>query len=58
MIVARDTKEVVRVQAFAKDGSRYTFRINNLNSSKRFASDYFAFSKAKYPGYYIEDLRE
>jgi len=58
MIVARDTKEVVRVKAFAKDGSRYTFRINNLNSSKRFASDYFAFSKAKYPGYYIEDLRE
>ena len=58
MIVARDSKEIVRVKAFAKDGSRYTFRINNLDSNKRFASDYFTFNKAKYPGYYIEDLRE
>ncbi len=58
MIVARDSKEIIRVKAFAKDGSRYTFRINDLNSNKRFASDYYAFSKGKYPNYYIEDLRE
>lgn len=58
MIVARDSKEIVRVKAFAKDGSRYTFKINSLDSNKRFASGYFAFSESKYPGYYIEDLRE
>ncbi|MEL7426691.1 MAG: outer membrane lipoprotein carrier protein LolA [Bacteroidota bacterium] len=58
MIVARDSKEIIRVKAFAKDGSRYTFRISNINSNKRFASDYFAFSESKYPNYYIEDLRD
>lgn len=57
MIVARDSKEIIRVKAFAKDGSRYTFRMNGLNPNKRFASDYFAFSKTKYPDYYVEDLR-
>ena len=58
MVVARDSKEIIRVKAFAKDGSRYTFRIDNINSNKRFAGDYFTFSKSKYPNYYIEDLRE
>lgn len=58
MIVARDSKEIIRVKAFAKDGSRYTFRISNINSNKRFSSGYFAFSESKYPGYYVEDLRE
>jgi outer membrane lipoprotein-sorting protein len=58
MIVAKDSKEIVRVKAFAKDGSRYTFKLNNLNPNKRFAADYFVFSKTKYPGYYVEDLRD
>ncbi|MEL7221930.1 MAG: outer membrane lipoprotein carrier protein LolA [Bacteroidota bacterium] len=58
MVVARDSKEIVQVKAFAKDGSRYTFRMKNLNTNKRFAADYFTFSKSKYPDYYVEDLRD
>ena len=58
MLVARDSKEIVEVKAFAKDGSRYTFRLKNISPNKQFASDYFVFSKTKYPGYYVEDLRD
>lgn len=58
MVVARDSKEIVRVKAFAKDGSRYTFQLKNLNPNKNFASDYFTFSTDKYPGYYVEELRD
>ena len=58
MVVARDSKEIVQVKAFAKDGSRYTFRMKNLNPNKRFTADYFTFSKNKYPDYYVEDLRD
>ncbi|MEZ4988190.1 MAG: outer membrane lipoprotein carrier protein LolA [Saprospiraceae bacterium] len=57
MIVNRDTKEVVRVKAFAKDGSRYTFQIKQMTPNKHFAADFFSFNKAKFPGYYVEDLR-
>lgn len=58
MVIDRKTNEVVRVKAFAKDGSRYTFKIDELNANKQFSSGYFAFSESKYPGYYVEDLRE
>ena len=58
MVVERDTKKMVRVLAFAKDGSRYTFKLKNLQPNKKFASDYFAFNKSKYPEYYVEDLRD
>lgn len=57
MVVVRDTKEVTRVQAFAKDGSRYTFLLKQVVPNKQFSAQYFAFSKGKYPGYYVEDLR-
>ncbi len=58
MLVARDTKEIVEVKAFAKDGSRYTFQLKNVNPNKQFASGYFGFNKSKYPNYYVEDLRD
>lgn len=57
MVVSRDAKEIVRVLAFAKDGSRYTFRFKNLQANKSLASNYFSFDKNKYPDYYVEDLR-
>lgn len=58
MLVARDNKEIVEVKAFAKDGSRYTFKLKNVNANKQFASGYFGFNKNKYPSYYVEDLRD
>lgn len=57
MLVARDSKEIMEVKAFAKDGSRYTFRLKNVNANKQFAANYFVYNKSKYPNYYVEDLR-
>lgn len=58
MVVERDSKKVVRVLAFSKDGSRYTFKLKNLQPNKKFASDYFEMTKNKFPNYYVEDLRD
>lgn len=57
MLVARDSKEIVRVKAFAKDGSRYTFQLKNVNANKQFDNSYFTYNKSKFPNYYVEDLR-
>ncbi|MCB0548992.1 MAG: outer membrane lipoprotein carrier protein LolA [Phaeodactylibacter sp.] len=58
MNVNKATKDIISVEAFAKDGSRYKLSIDKLYPNKAFAANYFTFDKAKYPGYYIEDLRE
>ena len=58
MEVDRANHEVISVKAFAKDGSRYTFQLTSFSPNKQFASDYFTFSQSKFPGYYVEDLRE
>ncbi len=55
--VDKKTTEIVSIKAFGKDGSRYTFKISNMNPNKAFPADYFAFDKSKFPGYYVEDLR-
>jgi len=58
MNVDKTTRDVVSVEAFAKDGSRYKLSIDKLYPNKAFAAGHFTFDKAKYPGYHIEDLRE
>ena len=58
MNVNKATKDVISVEAFAKDGSRYKLSIDKLYPNKSFAASHFTFDKAKYPDYYIEDLRE
>lgn len=58
MNIDRNKNEVVDVIAFGKDGSRYTFKLNQLTPNKSFAANFFKFDKAQYPGYYVEDLRE
>ncbi|MCO6480957.1 MAG: outer membrane lipoprotein carrier protein LolA [Phaeodactylibacter sp.] len=58
MNVNKATKDIISVEAFAKDGSRYKLTIDKLSPNKAFAAGHFAFDKSKYPGYYIEDLRE
>lgn len=45
------------IKAFAKDGSRYTFKITRLSPNKTFAADHFTFDPKKYPGVRVEDLR-
>jgi outer membrane lipoprotein carrier protein len=58
MEVNKKTKEVVRLIAFSKDGSRFTITVNGLKTNKSLASALFTFNEKDYPDYYIEDLRE
>lgn len=58
MNVNKAAKDIISVEAFAKDGSRYKLTIDKLYPNKAFAAGHFTFDKAKYPGYHVEDLRE
>ncbi|MCB9275206.1 MAG: outer membrane lipoprotein carrier protein LolA [Lewinellaceae bacterium] len=58
MSVNKATTDIISVEAFGRDGSRYKLAIDKLTPNKSFPAGHFAFDKAKYPGYYIEDLRE
>ncbi len=49
---------VQSMKAFGKDGSRYTVKMGALSANKSFAANHFAFDKAKFPGYRVEDLRD
>ncbi len=57
MNVDKATKDIISVEAFAKDGSRYKLSITKMRANQKFADNYFRFNKADYPGYYVEDLR-
>ncbi len=57
VVVDRSAKTVQRLKAFGKDGSRYTFVVNSFKPNTALPASTFAFDKANYPGYYVEDLR-
>ncbi|MDX1667053.1 MAG: outer membrane lipoprotein carrier protein LolA [Saprospiraceae bacterium] len=57
LVVDKSSKQIVRVLAFARDGSRYAFRIDKLQPNVDFPPGYFEFDKSEYPDYYVEDLR-
>lgn len=58
LTVEKKTSEVQSIKAFGKDGSRYTFTLNQISPNKTFTTTHFSFDKNKYADYYIEDLRE
>lgn len=58
MTIDKKANELVRVKAFAKDGSRYAFYMDKMTPNKAYEKGYFSFNKDNYPGYYVEDLRE
>ena len=45
------------IKVFAKDGSRYTLRIKDIESSESIGDDYFVFDASKYEDIQIENLR-
>ncbi len=55
--VNTSTNELVRIKAFAKDGSRYTLNKLTINTVRGWKDDAFAFNTAKFPKVKIEDLR-
>ncbi len=57
MNINKATKDVISVEAFGRDGSRYKLSLNKLTPNPSLPASDFTFDKADYPGYYIEDLR-
>lgn len=55
--VEHQSNEVVQIEAFGKDGTRYTLVINELTPNVSIADASFKFNKADYPDVYVEDLR-
>lgn len=50
--------KIIRVKAYSKDASRYTFHLGKVKTNTGLTASAFSFDKNKFPGYYIEDLRE
>lgn len=57
MVIDKKTQNVVRLLAFARDGSRFTFHLDTTTPNVTLAASNFVFKKENYPGYYVEDLR-
>lgn len=56
--VDKKLNQIESVLAFSKDGSRFTFVIDNLKPNISFPSNHFTFVKTQFPDYDVEDLRE
>ena len=57
LTVNKKTSEVIRVKAFAKDGSRFTFELNNLTPNKSIPASTFTMTKSECADCHWEDLR-
>lgn len=55
--VDKKTNDIISVEAFIHDGSRYTLQLTKLTPNKTFTASTFTFDKSKYPNVYVEDLR-
>ena len=58
LTIDKKTNAIVRAKAFASDGSRYTFVLGKTTTNTTHDKDFFTFKSDKFPGYYVEDLRE
>lgn len=57
MVIDKKTQTVVRLLAFSRDGSRFTFHLDSTVPNAPMNAADFVFNKDSYPGYYVEDLR-
>lgn len=57
LTIDQKKKQIIRIKAFGKDASRYTFAIKKLTPNKSYDEATFVFDAAKYPGVHVEDLR-
>ncbi len=57
MTLDRKTKEFIRIKAFSKDGSRYTFLLKKLSPNKTYSDSLFEFKKSECPDCDWHDLR-
>lgn len=57
LTVKKASKQLVSLESFQKDGSRYSIGFDKLNTSPVIAPDAFRFDPKQYPGVHVEDLR-
>lgn len=57
MIVDKQRKDVVKLMAFARDGSRFTFHLDKVTANQAIPAARFKFNKSDFTGYHITDLR-
>lgn len=50
-------KELVSIEAFTRDGSRFTFHLDKTKGDVTLTPKTFTFTKADFPGYHVEDMR-
>lgn len=50
-------KELASIEAFTRDGSRFTFHLDKTKGDVALTDKIFTFSKAEFPGYHVEDMR-
>ncbi|MFT4567939.1 MAG: outer membrane lipoprotein carrier protein [Saprospiraceae bacterium] len=57
--ISLDTKgkQIKKVIAFGKDGSRVTLEVTDILPNQSYSDTYFNFDIKKYPDVYVEDLR-
>lgn len=57
LLVDAAKKEIVSVSAFSRDGSKFTFHLDQTKPNAKLSANTFVFDKKDFPGYYVEDLR-
>jgi outer membrane lipoprotein-sorting protein len=53
----KSRNDILSLESFQKDGSRYTIIFNTLNPQPVVSADAFRFDPKKFPGTHVEDLR-
>lgn len=57
LTVDKNLNKMVSLRVFSKDGSKYTLKINDIKSNKKYDPALFTFNPKAVTGVHIEDLR-
>ena len=55
--VEKSTSVIMSTKVFEKNGNKYLYAINSINTTASVADDSFSFNPKKYPGVEVIDLR-
>jgi outer membrane lipoprotein-sorting protein len=55
--VDKASKTIMSTRVFEKNGNRYLYAINTMNTTTAITDDTFSFNLKKYPGVEVIDLR-
>ena len=57
LTVDKNSNKMISLRVFSKDGSKYTLKINDIKSNKKYDPAIFSFNPKAVTGVHIEDLR-